>query len=86
MRPRVHRVRERGRSTARNERVHLAGGVEPTMRERRIVNARLAHELAEVRLDTGRLLEAHQMRDYRHLRKPVMGTGKTGTATRWWAV
>jgi hypothetical protein len=63
---RAYRVRELAVDTLGDERVHVAGGVQPAVRERRVGDASMPNELAEVRLDSGSLREAHEMRDYGH--------------------
>ncbi len=72
-----------------DERMHRAGSVEPTVRKLGAADSRLTHELTEVRLDTGGLLQAHEVRDYRHapvllIAKRVERVERSGM--RWWAV
>ena len=75
----MNHVRELALDAIRDERVHLAGGVEPTLREVRMADARVTHELAEMRLDAGRLREADEMCDYGHAATP---SGATPRAAR----
>ena len=80
------RMRELSSSAVRDERVHVAGCVQPTVRERRIRDAGVSHELTEMRLDTRGLFQAHEVRDYGHVGSPLMANARHGAGTRWWAV
>jgi hypothetical protein len=67
-------VREVASDTVGDERMHVAGRVQPTMREGRIGGMRMQHELAEMRFDTCGLPEAHEVRDYGHSANPLIAT------------
>ncbi len=49
-----------------DERMHVAGGVQPAVRKLRPADARVPNEFAEVCFDAGSLRQAHEVRDYGH--------------------
>jgi hypothetical protein len=69
----------------RDERMHRACGIEPAVRELRLAGASLKHELAEVRFDASGLLQAHEVRDYRHALE-LIGNPIEWAGMGWWAV
>jgi hypothetical protein len=63
---RVNRMRKLAFDTVGDERVHVAGCVQPAVREVRVRDASVPNELAEVRFDACGLRKADEMRDYGH--------------------
>ena len=51
---RMDHVRELAFDTVGDERMHVAGGVQPAVRELWVADASVPHELAEMRFDAGR--------------------------------
>jgi hypothetical protein len=82
---RIDRMRELAGNAVGDERMHGACGIEPAVFELGVTDAGLAHELAEVRFDPRGLLQAHEVRDYRHafelIVEPIELAGM-----EWWAV
>jgi hypothetical protein len=83
---RVDRMSELAGDTSGDERMHRAGSVEPTVRKLGLADSRLTHELAEVCFDTGDLLQAYEVRDYRHAPVLLIATPVEHHSMRWWAV
>ena len=73
-------VRELAGDALGDERVHVARGVEPAVRELRVADARVPHELAEMRFDAGGLREAHEVRDYGHAAIPLIARRASAAA------
>ena len=66
--------------------MHIPRRVEPAVRESRIADASVPHELAEMRFDAGSLREAHQVRDNGHAAILFIATRRERCVMRWWAV
>ena len=75
---RIDDVRQLACEPVRDERMHRACGVQQTVLELRMVDAGLPDELAKMRLDARSLLQAHEMRDYRHAPIPVIAPARVG--------
>jgi len=63
--------------------MHVAGGVQPAMRELGVADAGVPHELAEMRFDSSSLREAHEMRDYGHAVPFIVSPRERRGVVRW---
>src|SRR5690606_25099563 len=79
------RVRQLARDTLLHEGVHAARRVEPTMRIAGKQHTRLAHELAEMRLDARGLPQAHEVSDHGHVASLDENRSSTSRRARTWA-